>query len=141
MKGRCTRKKSDMKDKRQRKSLAFIYRSPEELLDLALKMLTFIAQCDRDNVEVPDQFLLAFGRLRDALRQKCVSPEYSEENFREFFVHGVLGFVVKEYGLTQERVAAFQGSVCHGERRTLKERGELQEGVEEWPPLATEVLQ
>lgn len=81
---------------------------PKELLDLAGTMLRFIAQCDRETLEIPDEFLRAFGRVRDRLKSKCVDTSYTEEAFQKFF--GVaLEIAKRDYGLSDDRARSLQG--------------------------------
>jgi hypothetical protein len=94
------RKKSDTR--------TYLDLDPKELLNLTGTMLKCIAQCDRETVPIPDEFLRAFGRVRDTMKRKCVGTSYSEEDFQKFF--GVaLEIAKREYGLSDDRARSLQG--------------------------------
>ncbi len=81
--------------------------SPQDLLRAAILSLSTVAMCDEQGTEIPADFLTHIHRLRNALRRKCVGPDYSDEEFRRFFL-GVLGFVQRDFGLRDTRVALFR---------------------------------
>lgn len=83
---------------------------PRELMELVLKMFGCIADCDRKAIEIPDEFLRAFGRVRDTLKRKCVESTYSEEDFQKFFMV-CLESARSECGLTADRARSLEGEV------------------------------
>jgi hypothetical protein len=57
----------------------------EGLTGIVYLMVACMAKCDAERIAMPPDFVAHFGVVRHYLMKKCVGPDYSEKQFREFF--------------------------------------------------------
>jgi hypothetical protein len=81
----------------------------EGLTRIVYLMVACMATCDARGISVPPDFVAHFGAVRHHLMRKCIGPDYSEMEFREFF--GVLlKTACEQHSATAARLDALQAT-------------------------------
>lgn len=57
----------------------------KRLIDVIDMIVAVMAKCDSEGIAMPPDFVAHFRVVRYYLMRKCVGPDYSERQFRDFF--------------------------------------------------------
>lgn len=81
--------------------------SAQRLVDVIDMVVAVMARCDSDGIAMPSDFIAHFGVVRHCLMRKCVGPDYSERQFREFFKI-VIQAACEQHRATPARIETLQ---------------------------------